>query len=275
MGLSDASGVPGDGKDSAAAFSWKLWIYTNYDCNLSCSYCLAESSPRAKRRGLDLATVRQAVDEAVALGFEHIFLTGGEPFLLDDVYEMLSYASARVPTTVLTNGTLLRGRRLARLNTIANPNLTVQVSLDGAQPEHHDPYRGRGAWAAAVEGIKLLRGQGFHIHIGTTETPANATHLDELAAFLRSLGIPKEDHISRPVTRRGFATEGMEVGTDTLTPELTLTVAGVFWHPLASPSSADMQVGAQIFPLADAVARIQQELVTLAEAGKGQPKTVT
>ncbi len=130
-------------------FSGKLWLYTNYDCNLSCSYCLAESSPHAPRRGLDLATVRQVVDEAAALGFEHVFLTGGEPFLLNDIYAMLAYASARMPTTVLTNGMLLRGRRLARLDAIANANLTVQVSLDGARPEHHDPYRGPGTWAAA------------------------------------------------------------------------------------------------------------------------------
>jgi MoaA/NifB/PqqE/SkfB family radical SAM enzyme len=275
MGLPDVGGTPNDESGSAAAFPWKLWLYTNYDCNLSCSYCLAESSPRAARRGLDLQTVRQAMDEAVALGFEHVFLTGGEPFLLDDVYAMLAYASARLPTTVLTNGMLLRGRRLARLRAIANPNLTIQVSLDGARPEHHDPYRGPGAWAAAVEGIQLLREHGFHVRIGTTETPVNAAHLDELAAFLRSLGIPKEDHISRPVTHRGFATAGMEVGIDNLTPELTLTVVGVFWHPLASPSSTDMLICPQIFPLATAVARVQQELMTLAQAGKGQPKTVT
>ncbi len=135
--------------------------------------------------------------------------------------------------------------------------------------------RGPGAWAAAVEGIQLLREHGFHVRIGTTETPVNAAHLDELAAFLSSLGIAEEDHISRPVARRGFAASGLEVGIDTLTPELTLTAVGVFWHPLASPSSADMLICPQIFPLARAVARVRQELLTLAQAGKDQLKTVT
>ena len=271
----DAGGTPCSLGNAATAISWKLWIYTNYDCNLSCSYCLAESSPRAARRGLSLATVRRAVDEAVALGFGRVLLTGGEPFLLDDIYAMLAYASERMPTTVLTNAMLLRGRRLARLDEIANPNLTVQVSLDGARPEHHDPVRGLGTWTQAVEGIRLLRQHGFHVHIGTTETSVNAAHLDELAAFLCSLGIPQEDAISRPVVQSGFATEGLEVGRDTLTPELTLTEAGVFWHPLASPSSEDMQVCSQIFPLSAAVARVQQELVTLDQDAKGQQRTVT
>src|SRR5512143_1909700 len=128
-------------------FQWKLWIYTNYDCNLRCSYCVAKSSPNATRRALNLSVVRQLIDEAVALGFSDIFFTGGEPFILNEIYDMLEYSSARVKTTVLTNAMLLRGARLEKLCTIANDRLIVQVSLDGGQPEHHDAYRGAGSWA--------------------------------------------------------------------------------------------------------------------------------
>ena len=99
----------------ASTFDWKLWIYTNYDCNLSCTYCVAESSPHAPRRGLSLETVLRIVDEAVPLGFQRLFFTGGEPFILDDIYEMLAYAAARAETIVLTNASLLRGPRLDRL----------------------------------------------------------------------------------------------------------------------------------------------------------------
>ena len=52
---------------------------------------------------------RRLVDEAVALGFDHVFFTGGEPFILNEIYAMLAYASARVKTTVLTNAMILRG----------------------------------------------------------------------------------------------------------------------------------------------------------------------
>ena len=44
------------------AFPWKLWIYTNYDCNLRCSYCVAKSSPNAPRRAIGLANAKQLVD---------------------------------------------------------------------------------------------------------------------------------------------------------------------------------------------------------------------
>ena len=62
------------------AMQWKLWIYTNYDCNLRCSYCVAKSSPNAPRRAIGLNNVKQLVEEALALGFDHIFLRVVNPF---------------------------------------------------------------------------------------------------------------------------------------------------------------------------------------------------
>ena len=117
--------------ESMPALTWKLWIYTNYDCNLSCSYCVAESTPRAPRNAIGLDNAHGIVDEAVDLGFSELFFTGGEPFILDEICDMLAYASAHLKTTVLTNAMLFNGRRMARLLDIANPNLQVQVSLDG------------------------------------------------------------------------------------------------------------------------------------------------
>lgn len=257
--LAGEASCPAD-ETTAASFPWKLWIYTNFDCNLWCTYCVAESTPRAPRRALGLDTVHRLVDEAADLGFEKVFLTGGEPFILPDIYDMLAHASARLPTTVLTNAMLLRGKRLERLCAVASENLSVQVSLDAAQPEIHDAYRGRGSWAKTVEGIRLLLDRSFHVCIATTETPANADHLDELHAFRRSLGIVDADHFVRPLARRGFSQEGLEVGTSTLVPEPTVTADGVYWHPLVSPSAEDMRVSRQIFPLAVAVDCLRQQL---------------
>ena len=147
--------------ETSSAFLWKLWIYTNYDCNLKCSYCVAKSGPNAPRRALGIENVKRLVDEAVELGFEHIFFTGGEPFLLNEIYEMLAYSAARIKTTVLTNAMLLHGVRLEKLCAIAHENLIIQVSLDGGRPEDHDAYRGPGTWEKTMEGIKLLQARDF------------------------------------------------------------------------------------------------------------------
>jgi MoaA/NifB/PqqE/SkfB family radical SAM enzyme len=205
------------------------------------------------------------VDEAVELGFSDIFFTGGEPFILNDIYDMLAYASARVKTTVLTNAMILRGARLDKLCAIANDNLIVQVSLDGGRPEPHDAYRGQGSWAKTVEGIKLLQERGFRVRLSTTETPVNSIYLEEVCAFHRSLGIPDEDHFVRPLARRGYSREGLELCLSNLIPEVTANLEGIFWHPLST--DADMLISRKLFPLAASVERIRQQLEVLAQGG--------
>jgi MoaA/NifB/PqqE/SkfB family radical SAM enzyme len=263
--------LSGDGPAAQPAFLWKLWLYTNYDCNLKCSYCVAKSGPNVARRALEPAKVRRLVDEAVSLGFSDLFFTGGEPFLLNDIYDMLAYSAERVKTTVLTNAMLLRGARLEKLVATAArvpaENLVIQVSLDGGRPEDHDAYRGKGSWEKTIAGIRLLQERGFRVRIGTTETPVNSAHLDKLCAFHRNLGIPDEDHFIRPLAKRGYSREGLELDMGNLVPEVTVNLDGVFWHPLAT--DADMQISRKIFPLAEAVAQIQAQLEVI--AGGGMP----
>ena len=258
---------------SNSAFLWKLWIYTNYDCNLRCSYCLAKSSPNAPRRLLGLVNVKRLVDEATELGFSEIYFTGGEPFILNDIYEMIDYSSQKVPTNVLTNAMILRGSRLERLTEIANDNLVIQVSLDGATPNQHDAYRGRGSWEKAVEGIRLLQERQLHFKLSTTETPANTAHLDEICEFHRNMGIPDKDHFVRPLAKRGYSKEGLELDMTNLNPEVTVNVDGVFWHPLSTDE--DMQISRTIFPLSNAVEKIQRQLDSIALTGSSVMTTFT
>ncbi|MGI9147116.1 MAG: radical SAM protein [Chloroflexota bacterium] len=193
------------------------------------------------------------------------FFTGGEPFLLPDIYDMVAYASARVQTTVLTNAMLLHGTRLEKLVAVANDRLIVQVSLDGGRAEDHDAYRGAGSWARAVEGIRQLQEHGFRVRLGTTETPTNSDHLAQLCEFHRALGIPDEDHFVRPLAKRGYSTEGLELSMANLVPEVTVNLDGVFWHPLST--DADMRVSKKMLPLSTAVERIRDQLDEIARSG--------
>jgi len=74
------------------------------------------------------------------------------------------------------------------------------------------------------------------------------------------LGIPKDEHLIRPLAKRGFSREGLDVGIDSLVPEVTITANGAYWHPLVSPSETDMRMTQQVLPLADAVVAIQKRL---------------
>jgi MoaA/NifB/PqqE/SkfB family radical SAM enzyme len=248
----------------------KLWIYTNYHCNLRCSYCVASSTPLTPKQVIGLEAVEKLVDEAISMGFQEIFFTGGEPFILDEIYDMLAYSSQRVKTTVLTNAMLFKGRRMNRLAAVGTENLTVQVSLDGGRPEHHDNYRGNGTWAKTVDGIQRIQEHGFHVRLSTTETPANTEHLQEICDLHLTMGIPEQDHFIRPLAKRGFSQEGMEVTKTNLLPEITVNKHGVYWHPLST--DADMQVSTNIFPLAEAVACIQEELDGIANGSSSPDK---
>jgi MoaA/NifB/PqqE/SkfB family radical SAM enzyme len=254
-------------------YQWKLWIYTNYDCNLRCSYCVAESSPSAPRRAIGLENACWLVEEAAELGFQSIFFTGGEPFILDDIFTMLAFSSARLTTTVLTNAMLLRGARLEKLCSIANENLVIQVSLDGSIPEHHDPYRGHGSWKRTVEGIELLQQRGFHVRLATTETPVNSVYLEQVCQFHKELGIPEEDHFIRPLAKRGFSQDGIEVNKTNLVPEITVNAQGVYWHPLAT--DADLLITKQVFPLSAAVRCLQEQWQAGASSSENGHKTFT
>ena len=135
----------------------RLWLYSNFDCNLRCDYCCVRSSPSAPRRELGLARVQKIASEAPELGVSEIFVTGGEPFLLADIGEVLKACAASAPTTVLTNGMLFTGRQLFALLSLPRDRVTIQVSLDSATPQRHDQHRGQGTWARAWSGVERDR----------------------------------------------------------------------------------------------------------------------
>src|SRR5260370_15570141 len=100
----------------------------NFVCNLRCDYCCVRSSPEAPRRALGLESVRQIAIEAAELGVSEIFVTGGEPFLLADIGEILQACAAAAPTTVLTNGMLPAGPRLDTLRSLPHHRVPLQIS---------------------------------------------------------------------------------------------------------------------------------------------------
>ncbi|HEY4387354.1 MAG TPA: radical SAM protein [Ktedonobacteraceae bacterium] len=235
----------------------RLWIYTNYDCNLSCSYCVAESFVGAERNGVGLQEVCRLIDEGVALGMTDLFLTGGEPFILHDIFAMLAYGLERMHVTVLSNGILLKGTRLQQLEALANrERLTIQISLDGSDAATHDFYRGAGSWQKAIDTITRLKAANVHVRLGTTTTPENRHDLPAMCRLHRQLGISDEDHIIRPLVRRGFSTKGMAISLPALEPEVTADRNGIYWHPVVT--DPDLLISPDLFPLQYAVERIKE-----------------
>ena len=242
-------------EDPRRALGSRLWLYTNFDCNLSCDYCCVRSSPRAPRRALGLEQVQRIAREAAELGVAEIFVTGGEPFLLDDIGEILSACAIAAPTTVLTNGMLFSGPRLTTLRSLPRDRLTLQISLDSPTPELHDSHRGKGTWARAWRGIQRARSEGFRVRLAATMS--SDEEVAEFRRFLDAERVDERDRVIRRVALRGAATQGLAMARADLMPEVTIRSEGVYWHPVGA-DDADMLVTPDIFPLAESFAAVKR-----------------
>jgi pyruvate-formate lyase-activating enzyme len=234
----------------------RLWIYTNFDCNLACHYCCVRSSPQTPRRALGADRIARLAAEATDAGVAELLLTGGEPFLLPDLGETVAACARLLPTTLLTNGMLFRGRRLDTLRSMPRDRVRLQISLDSATPDRHDAHRGPGTWARALAGIRTAAAEGFTVRVAATLAGTDIAEEQQLRTFLTNLGISQDNQILRPIAKRGFADEGLVLTTETLIPEVTVTADGIYWHPVGA-DDADQLITPDLFPLAPAIATVQ------------------
>ena len=210
----------------------RVWLYSNYHCNLACSYCLTESAPGVATRRLGGDRMVALAREASELGFNEIGVTGGEPFLEPDMPERIARLAEIVPVVVLTNGTLFTGRRLERMAPLASEDVRIQISLDSSDAVANDTMRGPENFQKVVDAIPRLIGMGIKVRIASTLEYVAETDLSALCSLHRALGVPDEDHIVRPIVRRGRAVDsdmGISAGAADLPPELTITADGAFW----------------------------------------------
>jgi pyruvate-formate lyase-activating enzyme len=244
----------------------RLWLYSNFNCNLACDYCCAESSPHAAARRLPVELVRTAVSEFAADGGTEVIVTGGEPFLHPELGELIEAVLEHRPVTVLTNGMVFhRGNRRATLEALDRERVTLQISLDSATPELHDRHRGAGSYARAREGIALARSLGFRVRIAATIDAADAQEVASLRELLDTEGVPAEDQVIRRVAREGFADTGVVLTRDDLYPEPTVALDGIWWHPVGI-TDPELRVTDAPLPIRAAIEEMERILqVTAAE----------
>jgi len=210
----------------------RIWFYTNFDCHLRCSYCVAGLASGAARPRLDLPVFRRLVDQAVTLGFRQIALTGGEPLLHPNIVAMIEYATARIDTIVLTSALPLTAALLRDLGGVDRSRLTVQVSLDSADPGVNDRLRGLGSWRQATCGLEMLLRAGYRVAVRATLALTGEETLPDLVRFLNTLGVPAERVYGAPVAKVGRAKHGLDLSTARIWPEPTILSDGLYWHPL-------------------------------------------
>ncbi|MBI5887994.1 MAG: radical SAM protein [Deltaproteobacteria bacterium] len=162
--------------------SWNL----TRRCNLKCAHCYLDSAGMAGADNLSTDEALRFVDEIASLNPRAmLILTGGEPLVRTDLFEIASRASSRGLMVVLgTNGTLMNGAVAKRL--IESGIKGAGISLDSASPLFHDRFRGvDNAWDNAVRAADILRAHGVDFQLQFTVTRGNKEELPriiELAA---------------------------------------------------------------------------------------------
>ncbi len=149
-----------------------LWFNTGTLCNLECSNCYIESSPKNDRLSYisvsEVEAYLQEIEEG-ELGTELIGLTGGEPFLNPQIISILeTILKYNKEVLVLTNANrVLKRHQNALLNLKSNYNekLHLRVSLDHHTEEVHNQEREKGAFARTMDQLKWLYDNEFNISI--------------------------------------------------------------------------------------------------------------
>lgn len=164
--------------------SWNL----TKKCNLKCPHCYMEAGKKADYE-LSTEECLALIDELKALGNEMLILTGGEPLMRKDIFDIARYASEQGIWVVMgTNGVLLTDRVAQKM--LACGVKGVGISIDSLDPARHNSFRGGpNAWEYSVRALDICREHGLQALVQTTVMEMNRDEIPQLIAFAREKGV--------------------------------------------------------------------------------------
>lgn len=181
--------------------SWNL----TKDCNLLCAHCYlptnntktipdqyipsatAQSTNAHEELGTD--TAYKIINDIAEINPNIILiLTGGEPLLRRDIFDLSRYASGKGMMVLLgTNACLINDDVAKKLKD--SGVVGVGISLDSMRPDVHDSIRGlKGSWKKAIEGMMACKEQGLEIQIQSTVFKKNYDDIPNIVAFANEMG---------------------------------------------------------------------------------------
>ncbi|MCX8119088.1 MAG: heme b synthase [Desulfobacterota bacterium] len=157
-------------------------------CNLACVHCRASSERGPYPGELGTEECLRVMDEMATLGKPVIILTGGEPLMRPDIFDLARYGTAKGFRMVMaTNGTLITEENVEAMK--ASGIQRISISLDGHDAETHDAFRKvKGAFEGSLRGIEIAKRHGLPFQINTTVTRANLHLIEKILRLAIDLG---------------------------------------------------------------------------------------
>jgi len=181
-----------------------LQVHPTRRCNIACAHCYTSSGPTITEE-LPVELLLDCLDEAHALGYRQLAVSGGEPIIYGGLRQLLERGrQLGMVTTVTSNGMLLSP---ARWKPVAGLVDMLAISIDG-RPEEHDRIRGReGAFDRTVANLATVRSSGTPFGFIFTLTQHNVDSLDFVVRFAAREGARSVQ--VHPLTLHGRAAERM------------------------------------------------------------------
>ena len=170
-------------KYTPSLISWNLTKM----CNLKCPHCYMEAGKRAENE-MTSDECLALIDEMKSLGTEMIILTGGEPLLRKDIYDIAKYASQQGIWVVMgTNGVLINDNVAQKM--VECGVRGVGISIDSIDPEKHNRFRGGpNSWEYSVRALEICKDHGLDVLVQTTIMEMNYDEIPLLIEFAKEKG---------------------------------------------------------------------------------------
>jgi radical SAM protein with 4Fe4S-binding SPASM domain len=172
-------------EEKPVLISWNV----TFRCPLKCPHCYIDAGERDTRDELTTAEARAVIDQIADMKVPVLILSGGEPLMRSDIFELAAYATEQgIRVSLGTSGILIddavaAGMKHAGIRKAA-------ISLDSADPAVHDAFRGiPGAWDRTVAGIRACLAQGIEVQVNITVMKENYREIDRIVSFCETIGV--------------------------------------------------------------------------------------
>ncbi|UCH45096.1 MAG: radical SAM protein [Nitrospiraceae bacterium] len=166
-------------------------------CNLKCTHCYQTGEHRRELSPSEVMKAIQEISHTLNSWHENydidfspsLNITGGEPLLRKDIFEILGeFHTIGFDTYLLTNGTLVDDRTVDTLCGVGVKG--VQVSIEGPE-EIHDSIRGKKSFQRSLQGVKHMVSAGLEVTLNVTVSAINASHLINTVDIASQLGVSR------------------------------------------------------------------------------------
>lgn len=167
-----------------------IWEITSF-CNMDCKHCCSNSSSGINLNEfifLNRKIIKQRVDEMISFGIKEFYISGGEPFLVKNIFDFLKYLKEKnVRVKVATNGYCLNKSIIQQLSKIKIDLL--HLSLDGHLSKIHNYLRGGRFFNQIIKNIRILIEYKVPLRIGCIIWRRNENYLEKMVKLCIKLGI--------------------------------------------------------------------------------------